>query len=159
MSEKEKILAGQFKELRRSVFNKTLEESREGTYTEPLCEEDECLLVEQVLAQKPESKEFLLDYMAHYPLSNKAIDMLIAEAQKPDIKQILLTEIRHYGFNEDHGFAILKKITDFSSLKQVCESGRSLYPDLYHKISSIEVEENLGEIYKKAVERYRSKKS
>lgn len=160
MKKIEMILTGKFEELRRSVFEKKLDNSGEGTYTEPLSAEEECELVNQVLKHTPESEKFLLDYLEHYPINNKAVNMLISQAVDSDIKQILLKEFELYGYNVEQGLGICQAVgsTDSLFMRRFCGYGRIFYEDLYLRLSLIEAGGSFGEIYKKAVDKYRKQK-
>jgi len=158
---KEMIVSGKFEELCREVFNQKLNDDSEGTFTTPLVEEDECALVKQVLLGVPMSKDFLFEYLKHYPLGNKAVDLLISHLDNQDSKHAVLKIIERYGYTEGQGLAICHRIgsNDVPFMRKFCHSGRVFYIDLYQTLSLLGADEEFGEIYRKSVDEYRSTRS
>lgn len=156
---KKLIESGKFEELRRKVFNQKLEEGSVGTYTILLSDDEECLLAQQVMRGTPNSREFLTEYLRHYPLCNKAVDVFISQPNyDSEVKSVLLEVITRYGFNEKQGFAICNNVglSDVGFMQKFCKSGRVFYIDLYQSLTFLGEEEGLGELYRKSVDAYRT---
>lgn len=167
MDRKEFIVTGKLKELYQSVFEKKINEKSDGSYTAPLSEDEEALLVQQLLSGRSSYLGFLQKYQKHYPLSNKAMDLLIENLDKDFVLKFLEKEFTLYSFTESQGLAICNaaKGLDNRFLHAFCTSGRIFYSSVYQKLSllgindkndSLPSEENWGELYKKSVNNYRN---
>lgn len=161
------IMAGQFKELYQATFKQKLEKGDETTYTSPLTDEEERLMVEQLLRGQSVWKSFLIKYVGHYALCNKSVSLLIAKITEGASREILLENFKRYGFNEEQGMAIsgIADMLDAEFLQTFCESGRILFKDLYARLSlnapekyqelckqkGLPTDGSWGELYKQAV--------
>ena len=173
MDIKEKFLTGEFKELCQSVFEQKIDSDSKGSFTVVLCEDEECFAVEQMLKGNTKMLYFLQKYQRHYPLSNKAVDMLIKNIACDNALQLLLQNFKLYGYNRTQGYAICKtaEALDSEFLYQFCLSARIFDQDLYNRLSLIRVDkfkeisdkkkisaDNWGELYKESSQKYFEKK-
>ena len=170
MDRKELIVTGKLKELNLSVFNKKLDASSKNSYTDVLSDDEECLIVEQILKGGTGFLYFLQKYQKHYPLCNKAIELLLNNVSDKGIQQLLLQNFKLYGYNEIQATTVCKLSAkvDGAFLYAFCTSGRVFYADLYTRLSLLCSEEykkfskehnlpeqgNWGELYKQATENY-----
>ena len=141
-----------------------------GTYLEHFSEEDEVLFAECLFDGNKESEEVFLKYISHYPLCNKAVDVLIKRLPDAKARKILLNDFSRYGFNENQGLAICKLAPslDEEFMIEFSKSGRIFFSEVYHRLSLLDMKnyqakdkrkdlptKNLGEYYRQAVEKRR----
>ena len=77
--EKNLITAGKLKELGLQVFGQKFDVNSDKSYTSVLTHDEECLVVDEILEGRNASGwfSFLSRYQKHYPLSSKALDLLL----------------------------------------------------------------------------------
>lgn len=149
------ISAGLFKKLNRQVFKQKFSAESAGVFTRCIAGEDEVLLVKQMLEGNADATAFLKKYQKHYPLSNKAINLLIDGIDDDKAKNFLKQEFQLYGYNEEQGLKICKLacMLDAEFLLAFAQCGRVFYSSVQAALNNIEglADENLGKVYRKAV--------
>ncbi len=170
MEKKELIESGRFKELSLAVFNQKIDSSSEGVYTDILNEDEELAVAEKMLQENKEAGAFLYRYLEHYSLANKVVDLLIDNIADNTARKLLLKNFELYGYSLEQGYKSLAEEIDADFLYKFCLSARIFYKELYDRLSLIcpegykEISEkmklpcdgNWGEVYLKAVKKYRS---
>ncbi|MBP5353213.1 MAG: hypothetical protein J6Y91_05565 [Alphaproteobacteria bacterium] len=103
MERRKFIEQGDVKSLTESTFNQKLSMSSEiehSTYTDPLREEDEILLVEKFAVEPKVWKPFIKRYLEHYPITSKAMYTLLQHLDLPDTVELVKAMFIKYGYNE-----------------------------------------------------------
>lgn len=153
------ISAGLFKELNRQVFNQKLSAESEGVFTRCIDEAAEVMLVKMMLEGNADATAFLKKYQKHYPLCNKAVNLLIDGITDDTAKDFLKQEFQLYGYNEEQGLKICKLacMLDAEFLLAFARYGRVFYADVQAALDNIEgiADESLGKIYRRAVAKRR----
>ena len=97
------IEEGDVKSLTESTFNQTLSSSSDNgnnTFTDPLHENDEVLVVEKFALEPKVWKPFIKRYLEHYPLSTKATCVLLQHLDLPEAVELVKQMFTRFGYND-----------------------------------------------------------
>ncbi|MBR6355930.1 MAG: hypothetical protein IKR92_03640 [Alphaproteobacteria bacterium] len=180
MKEKNKIfeLINQEKvdELFACVFEQTLPNSEgKGTYTQVLTAEEETVVVRKMLTKNGHEAdpwlEFIQQYSRKYPLSNRAVQVLLDHTDDPKSIPLLIDVLSAFGYNEDQGIALCNFVLTDSQhpdvlriLQLLYERARVFSPDVYRLLEKIDgrvheagysEQAQFAESYKQAIESQR----
>ena len=100
---KEFILKGDVQSLYASTFEQslpTLGTEEAGRFTDPLTADEEKLLVEKYLETPNVWQSFIGKYLEHYPLSTKAMQLLITHVSQPYAAGLVKYCFAAFGYTE-----------------------------------------------------------
>ena len=163
-------------ELSTQVFNSKLADGSD-TFTDVLSEEEEIAFMQKLLtkdgAEADPWLEFIQGYNRHYPVCNKAIDVLFQNLDNSRNVALLIDLLSAHGYNERQGLAVCDLVWKLSDqdkalllIQLIYECGRFFSSEIYQKLMSIDarVRERNGEqihfaeSYRQAVENHQSKR-
>ena len=101
------------------VFENQVCGESSGFYTVAMTADEEKALIHRVASEQKNSVWYkaLTDYMAHYPLSNEAIEYLLSGIRSALAVKIVCSQFAKYGYTPDQGEHVCRIIKDESGNK------------------------------------------
>lgn len=165
MDKKALINSGDVKGLSLCTFEQTLPAhmrgEKESTFTEPLSEEEEVLLVAKFCENPDVWSDFIKNYIKHYTFCNKAIHLLIEHFDVCGVAHIVDAIFARYGYTADDIVLLSKQKCDEIKrtliFKTVSENVRVFDKTIYQILEKHDLMTgaNFAETYRKNVPSFR----
>lgn len=146
----ELIRKEEISELYANVFAQKLPDSTgDGTFTRVLSEDEETEFMEKLISKSGYEAdpwlEFIQEYCRHYPLSNKATNVLFKHIDDPKTIPLLIDILSTFGYTDSQGIALCELVLKDSQsphalriLQLIYERARIFSPDVYRLLEKID---------------------
>lgn len=128
-------------------------------FTDPLNEEEECLVVERYLIKPDIWRSFVGKYLEHYTLAPKAVHLLIEHVNQPCAAELVMHIFATYGSTESEIRFFLKQPCSGQArrdiLKAVSENPHIFAPAVFQLLEQIDLTNSTTEHPTKYAQDYR----